>query len=69
MKEAGREKEMTLSYHKMLLEDKLPQTIEWYRSVTYMYVFLEKEHIGQVQASVWTEDIIEECERNNIFLL
>ncbi len=70
MKEAGREKEMTLSYHKMLLEDKLPQTIGGGIGQSRICMFfLEKEHIGQVQASVWTEDIIEECERNNIFLL
>ncbi|QQY78771.1 aspartate-ammonia ligase [Keratinibaculum paraultunense] len=70
MQEAGREKEMKLSYHKMLLEDKLPQTIGGGIGQSRICMFfLEKKHIGQVQASVWPEDIIEECERNNIFLL
>ena len=31
--------------------------------------FLEKSHIGEVQASIWPEDIIRRCRKNNIFLL
>ena len=31
--------------------------------------FLQKAHIGEVQASVWPEDMIEECAEHNIFLL
>ena len=60
----------SLPYHKMILEDELPQTIGGGIGQSRMCMFfLEKEHIGQVQASIWTEDIIEKCEENNIFLL
>ncbi len=70
MKIAGRQKDMVLPYHKMLLDDKLPQTIGGGIGQSRICMFfLEKEHIGQVQASVWTEEIIKECEKNNIFLL
>ena len=48
-----------LTYHKMLLEGKLPLTIGGGigQSRICMY-FLEKKHIGEVQASIWTENII-----------
>ena len=61
---------MELPYHKMVFEDKLPQTIGGGIGQSRMCMFfLEKNHIGEVQASVWTEDIIRDCEANNIFLL
>ena len=61
---------MELPYHKMVFEDKLPQTIGGGIGQSRMCMFfLEKNHIGEVQASVWTEDIIRDCEKNNIFLL
>lgn len=70
MKMAKKEDEMTLPYYRMIIEDELPATIGGGigQSRICMY-FLEKQHIGQVQASVWTEEIIQECRENNIFLL
>lgn len=58
------------SFHKMLLEDKLPLTIGGGigQSRLCMY-FLKTAHIGEVQASIWTKEIEEECERLNINLL
>ena len=70
LKLASAEERMTLPYHKMIIEDKLPQTIGGGIGQSRMCMFfLEKRHIGEVQASVWTEDIIKECKENNIFLL
>jgi aspartate--ammonia ligase len=31
--------------------------------------FLQAKHIGQVQASVWSDDEIKRCEEQGIFLL
>ena len=31
--------------------------------------FLKKAHIGEVQASIWNEQIIKDCEESNIMLL
>ncbi|EMS74153.1 hypothetical protein CTER_0655, partial [Ruminiclostridium cellobioparum subsp. termitidis CT1112] len=31
--------------------------------------FLGKAHIGEVQASVWSDEMIRECSENNIELL
>ncbi|GFN35129.1 aspartate--ammonia ligase [Tepidimicrobium xylanilyticum] len=70
LKIANAEERKEFIYHKMLLEGELPLTIGGGigQSRICMY-FLEKRHIGQVQASVWTDSIIEECEKEKIFLL
>lgn len=59
-----------LEYHRLLLDGKLPYTIGGGigQSRICMY-FLHSKHIGQVQASVWTDEIIKQCEKDNIFLL
>ncbi|NLY77283.1 MAG: aspartate--ammonia ligase [Tissierellia bacterium] len=61
---------LELPYHRLLLDEKLPFTIGGGigQSRICMY-FLEKKHIGEVQASIWTDSIIKECQQNNIFLL
>ncbi|OAV65854.1 Aspartate--ammonia ligase [Bacteroidales bacterium Barb4] len=59
-----------LAFHKALLNDELPLSIGGGigQSRLCMY-FLKKAHIGEVQASVWPEDQIEQCRKNNIYLL
>ncbi|NLJ98788.1 MAG: aspartate--ammonia ligase [Tissierellia bacterium] len=70
LKEAKEEERMKLPYHKMLLENKLPLTIGGGIGQSRICMFfLEKRHIGEVQASVWTEAIAKECKKENIFLL
>ncbi|WP_029452837.1 aspartate--ammonia ligase [Clostridium algidicarnis] len=60
----------SLEFHKMLLEGKLPYTIGGGigQSRICMY-FLRKAHIGEVQASLWGEEIHKLCEKSNIKLL
>jgi aspartate--ammonia ligase len=67
---ANAENRKILDYHKMLLNQELPFTVGGGigQSRICMY-FLHSKHIGQVQASVWTDEIIEQCEKENIFLL
>ncbi|NLY82708.1 MAG: aspartate--ammonia ligase [Clostridiales bacterium] len=57
-------------FHKNVVEELLPYSIGGGigQSRLCMY-FLRKAHIGEVQASVWSEEMINECEDNNIFLL
>lgn len=57
-------------YHKMLMNGELPYTIGGGigQSRICMY-FLQKAHVGEVQASLWSDEMIEECEKANIFLL
>lgn len=70
LKIADLEDRIILPYHKMIMEDELPQTIGGGIGQSRICMFfLEKKHIGQVQASIWTDDIIKECQQKNIFLL
>ncbi len=59
-----------LEYHRMLLEKKLPYTIGGGigQSRICMY-FLEKAHIGEVQASFWDAETLEVCDKAGIKLL
>lgn len=59
-----------LEYHRMLLEKKLPYTIGGGigQSRICMY-FLEKAHIGEVQASFWDTETLEVCDKAGIKLL
>jgi aspartate--ammonia ligase len=31
--------------------------------------YLRKAHIGEIQASIWPEEMVQECKANNIVLL
>lgn len=67
---ANAENRKSLDYHRALLKGELPYTVGGGigQSRICMY-FLEKKHIGEVQASVWTKEIVENCNNNGIFLL
>ena len=56
-------------FHKGILEDVLPLTIGGGigQSRMCMY-FLRKAHIGEVQSSVWPDDLREACKKENIHL-
>ena len=58
-----------LQFHSSLLAGKLPYSIGGGigQSRLCMYL-LQKAHIGEVQASLWPEDQIEECRKAGIFI-
>lgn len=59
-----------LPFHKALLNGELPYTIGGGLGQSRMCMyFLHKAHIGEVQASLWSEEMIEECAEANIHLL
>ncbi len=59
-----------LPFHKALLEGKLPYTIGGGIGQSRMCMFfLKKAHIGEVQSSFWSEDMIKECYDHGIELL
>ena len=67
---AGCESRAELPFHKALLAGKLPQTMGGGIGQSRICMFLlGKRHIGEVQASVWPEAMIEECEKEGIHLL
>ncbi|MFA5577812.1 MAG: aspartate--ammonia ligase [Tissierellaceae bacterium] len=70
LKIAKTEDRLALDYHKRLLNGELPYTVGGGIGQSRICMFfLEKKHIGEVQASVWTEDIISKCGQNGVFLL
>lgn len=66
----GREHLKGLDYHRGILEESLPLTVGGGigQSRLCMY-FLEKRHIGEVQASVWDESTTQICKADGINLL
>ena len=58
-----------LTFHKALLEDKLPLSIGGGIGQSRLCMFfLRCAHIGEVQASLWPDEVIEKCRENNIIL-
>ena len=70
LKIRGCEERMELPFQKALLNGELPYTIGGGigQSRMCMY-FLHKAHVGEVQSSVWPEDMIKTCAENGIELL
>lgn len=70
LKELGLEEREKLEYHKMLLNGELPLTIGGGIGQSRICMFLlQKAHIGEVQASIWTDDVLKLAEENGINLL
>ena len=67
---SGEMKRLELPYHQDVLNKKLPYTVGGGigQSRVCMF-FLEKVHIGEVQASVWPSEMIDTCKDCNISLL
>src|SRR5574344_1551392 len=60
----GKEEREKLYFHKQLLEGKLPLSIGGGIGQSRLcMILLHKAHIGEIQASIWPEDMIKECER------
>ena len=67
---AGANDRKELMFHKKLLKDELPLSIGGGlgQSRLCMY-FLRKAHIGEVQASLWPEEMIQQCIEHNIYMV
>jgi len=59
-----------LMFHQKLLNGELPLSIGGGigQSRLCMY-YLRKAHVGETQASIWPQEMIEQCRKNNIFLV
>jgi len=70
LKIRGCEDRINLPFQKALLNGELPYTIGGGigQSRMCMY-FLHKAHVGEVQSSAWSDEMIKECEKNGIELL
>ncbi len=65
----GCEDRQGLLFHKSLLEDKIPLSIGGGIGQSRLcMLLLHCAHIGEVQSSIWPEDMEQECLENNIIL-
>ncbi len=70
LEEADCLERMKLDFHQKLLNRELPYTLGGGIGQSRLCMFfLEKAHIGEVQASVWPHDVVEACREANIDLL
>lgn len=70
LKIAGCEERKELPFHKDVLEKRLPYTAGGGIGQSRICMFfLGKAHIGEVQASLWPDDMVEDCGEYNIHLL
>ncbi len=67
---SGMNNRKDLMFHKKLLKDELPLSIGGGigQSRLCMY-FLRKAHIGEVQASLWPDEMVQQCADHNIFMV
>lgn len=70
LKISENEDRMSLEYHQAILNQELPYTIGGGIGQSRICMFfLQKVHIGEVQVSVWNDQILEDCRKENITLL
>lgn len=70
LKAANCEDRMKMQFHQEILNKELPYTIGGGIGQSRLCMFfLQKAHIGEVQASIWPEEMIQVCKDKNIHLL
>ena len=70
LKKAGCEERKNLPFQKAIINEELPYTIGGGIGQSRICMFfLRKAHIGEVQSSLWPENMIAQCEENGIQLL
>ena len=70
LKKAGCEERKDLPFQKAIINEELPYTIGGGIGQSRICMFfLRKAHIGEVQSSLWPENMIAQCEENGVQLL
>jgi len=60
----------SLYYHRRLLDGELPLTIGGGIGQSRLcMLFLRRAHVGEVQAGIWPDDMLDACRRAGITLL
>lgn len=68
--ERKQEDKLGLAYHKMIMNDEIPLSIGGGIGQSRLCMFLlKKQHIGEVQVSLWNEETRESLAKQQIFLL
>ena len=67
---SGKEERKELYFHRRLLSDTLPLSIGGGLGQSRLcMLLLQKAHIGEIQASIWPQEMREECKKLNIHLI
>jgi len=70
LKDVDAEDRLSLPYHKMILDADVPYTIGGGIGQSRLcMLLLGKAHVGEVQAALWPQAMIDQCAENNIHLL
>ena len=70
LKEEGEEERLKYYFHQKLMAGELPLSIGGGIGQSRLCMFyLRKAHIGEIQASIWSEDMRKECLTSNIELI
>ena len=70
LKLAGQEARMKLLFHQALLKGELPLTMGGGIGQSRLcMLFLQKAHIGEIQSSIWPDDMVKKCREHQIPLL
>ncbi len=63
----GKEDRLSLYFHQRLVNDTLPLSIGGGIGQSRLCMFLlHKAHIGEIQASIWSEEMYQQCQKLNI---
>ena len=67
---SGKEERKELYFHRRLLEGSLPLSIGGGLGQSRLcMLLLQKAHIGEIQASIWPQEMREECKKIGIHLI
>jgi aspartate--ammonia ligase len=70
LKIRGLEERKELMWHQMLLDGKLPLSlVVGSDSRGCVCISLRKAHIGEIQSSLWPDEMIQKCKSSGIHLL
>lgn len=70
LKIRGTEERKELNFHKRLINGDFPDSIGGGIGQSRLCMFfLRKAHIGELQASLWPDDLRKKCSENNIFIM
>jgi len=70
LKKAGCEERANMPFQKAVLEKQLPYTIGGGIGQSRICMFfLQRAHIGEVQSSIWPDDVIETAKKNGVNIL
>jgi len=70
LKISNNEERLNLSFHKKILNKELPYTVGGGIGQSRICMFfLKKAHVGEVQSTIWPDEMHNLCNKANIFLL